>query len=543
MKSWELVILKFITISFLLGEPINAQIFSEEWEFIPVTPDALIAESIILDGRPLFRVTAPVGGDNALSLKQRIQEIDRNLQQVIKEGIDPNQLQVKSEIDETSNQPVIYINDQYVMTITSLDAQLQNQTPEQWAGEVERIFRSALLNYYQERQPDALLRQIILLCLLLVVLLLLTYLINRQQHILQNNRSTLEMELSSLNQQQPLTEEEIQEISQEKFLLQRQIFEIRSKQWLLFLCQAAMWLVVTVIALGIMPYSRRIQLLIIGVLQGTVFQLFSIILVTGITSRLGEQVIDRFFLTMSLNPWWQSSQRLKRRLDTFTSITKSLVNIVIATIGIIFALGLLGINVAPIIASLGFIGLGISLAGQDLIKDMINGVLILLEDQFAEGDVIMVDGRAGQVENITLRITQLRNTEGALITIPNREIKTVENLSNGWSRVDMTIDVAYNTDLDRAMAIMEEVGENMSQEWGWQQKIIESPEIQGVDKFGDNSIGLRIWIKVQPLQQWSVAREYRRRLKLAFDREGISLPFPQRSIWFENELSFHRKED
>lgn len=538
---------KFLCIACLFGlvQPLPAQVLEEEWQFIPSNPTALIAESIILDGRPLFRVTAPEGGDNALSLKQRIKEIDRNLQRVISSGIDPDRLAVAVEIDTVSNQPVIYVNNQYVMTVTSLDAQLQNQSPEMWAQEVKRILREALLNYYDERQPQSFMQKTFILSSLVIVLILSNFLIRRYQRKLQTKRSELEAELNALHLKEVHTEEEIAAIAQEKLMIQRQIATIGSKQWLLFLLQASLWSAFIIISLGIFPQSRHIQLVIIIALQGTVSRLLFVIFGVFVLSRLSEQTIDRLFLSMSLGPWWNSSQRVKRRLDTFTGIAKGLANVIVVTIGLILSLVFVGVNIAPVIASLGFIGLGISLAGQDLIKDMINGILILLEDQYAEGDMIAVNGKTGQVERITLRITQLRNTEGALITIPNREVKMVENLSNGWARVDMTIDVAYNTDLDRAMAVLVAVAEQMSREWIWRQKILDSPELQGVDNFGNNSIGLRIWIKVQPLQQWAVAREYRRRLKLAFDREGISMPFPQRSIWFENSLSIAKivKED
>ncbi len=137
---------------------------------------------------------------------------------------------------------------------------------------------------------------------------------------------------------------------------------------------------------------------------------------------------------------------------------------------------------------------------------------------------------------MNLRITQIRSADGNLITIPNSQIAVVENLTNGFSRANLGINVAYHTDLDLAIGVIGQVANTMSQEPGWREMIVNPPLILGVDAFGDNSITIRIWIDTQPLQQWNVAREFRLRIKKAFDEAGITIPFPQRSVWFKNPL-------
>ena len=195
---------------------------------------------------------------------------------------------------------------------------------------------------------------------------------------------------------------------------------------------------------------------------------------------------------------------------------------------------MLGIDIAPILAGAGILGLGISFGAQSLVKDIINGVFILIEDQFGVGDVIDAGGFIGAVEELNLRTTQIRSADGELITIPNSFITVVKNKSSNWSRVNLGIDVAYGTDIDRAIAIIAEVANEMSLELPWKLLILEPPMVLGVDNFGADGITIRVWIKTKPSEHMSVGREYRRRLKITFDREGIQIPFPQRSIWLES---------
>jgi len=161
---------------------------------------------------------------------------------------------------------------------------------------------------------------------------------------------------------------------------------------------------------------------------------------------------------------------------------------------------------------------------------------IILEDQYAIGDVIAVDKVSGFVETMNLRITQLRDSEGRLITIPNSEIKIVANLSSNWSRADLSIPVAYHTDVDKALEVIDTVAQEMSQDDLWREEILDKPEVLGVDDFGSRGVIIRVWIKTQPLKQWHVAREFRRRLKVALDEAGISIPMPQQEVLFNNLL-------
>ncbi len=202
--------------------------------------------------------------------------------------------------------------------------------------------------------------------------------------------------------------------------------------------------------------------------------------------------------------------------------------------GILAALMVIGIDVAPLLAGAGILGLAFSFASQNLIKDALNGFFIIIEDQYAVGDVITVGAVSGSVERLNLRITQLRDAEGRLITIPNSSIQTVANHSNGWSRSDIKIPISYSSDIDKAIKIIQQVGEIISQEAIWAENILEVPQVLGVEDFADRGLVIRIWIKTEPLKQWEVSREFRLRVKKALEAANIPLPIPQQQIWINH---------
>ena len=178
--------------------------------------------------------------------------------------------------------------------------------------------------------------------------------------------------------------------------------------------------------------------------------------------------------------------------------------------------------------------MALSFASQSFIKDALNGFLIIFEDQYAVGDIINLNEVGGMVENINLRITQIRDAEGRLITIPNSEVEIVANLSSQWSRADLKIPFNYDIDLDRALEIITQVATEMSQDEQWKQFITEPPQILGVENFSDRGIIVRVFIKTEPLKQWDVSREFRRRLQITLSKAGIPLTPPQ-YIWLGNK--------
>ncbi len=506
-----------------------------------------IVRSITLDGRRLFTIAglAPPPGTAEISLQQRVEEIEQNLDAIARRLTNPNSIVTEVRVDERSQQPVIYVNQRYLMTVTTLDAQSQGLAPRIWADEIASALEQSLTRYHQERQPEFILQQAGMALAVLLAVIVAERILERQRRQRRQWRSAQEQEFAALQQQEQESDVPANELFERKNAVQQRMANLDAQIRLLRLCALGFWGLGITYILGLFSHTRWVQLWFIQGPALILAQLSGVVVGITLANRLGDRLVQRLFQSVLQGRLWlpaavattQTNQRLTRRIDTFVGVTQGVMRTATAIVGGLVILAILGVSVAPIIASLGVIGLGVSLAAQDVIKDTISGLLILLEDQFAEGDVIVVDGKGGQVENMNLRITQLRNNEGALITIPNGAIRMVDNLSNGWARVDMNIDVAYDTDLDQAAEVVIQTALHMSQERGWRQKILEQPEYLGVDRFGDNSITLRLWIKVQPLKQWEVAREFRRRLKIAFDAAQISIPFPQREVWFRTPLA------
>ncbi|MFA4974508.1 MAG: mechanosensitive ion channel family protein [bacterium] len=257
----------------------------------------------------------------------------------------------------------------------------------------------------------------------------------------------------------------------------------------------------------------------------------AVIIVVAVLALKGVNRLVRL-LVEHITPFaQQSTVRGKQRVDTLSHTFRYGATIVIFTVALLMIMGSFGFDLKALLATVGVAGIAIGFGAQSLVKDIVSGIFILVEDQFAVGDVVMVGDEAGVVERMTLRITQLRNTEGMLITIPNGSITTVKNLTSEWSRVDYKIGVAYATDLDRAMRVLSEEARALKSDMP--ELIINEPEMLGVDDLGDSSITLRLWIKTQPLQQWAVKRELNRRMHKRFEKEGIEIPFPQSAVWIK----------
>ena len=180
-------------------------------------------------------------------------------------------------------------------------------------------------------------------------------------------------------------------------------------------------------------------------------------------------------------------------------------------------------------------GIALGFGAQSIVRDFLSGFFMLVEDQFAVGDIIDVGEASGVVENISLRTTQVRDINGTLWYVPNGEIHRVANKSQQWARAVLDIEVAYDTDIENASRVIKEVADQVWHEHAANATIIEEPEIWGVEMFGESSIAIRLVCKVEPGEQWMTSRVIRRRVKEAFDREGIEIPFPQRVVWTRSE--------
>ncbi len=227
--------------------------------------------------------------------------------------------------------------------------------------------------------------------------------------------------------------------------------------------------------------------------------------------------------------------RMVQRATTIGSVLRSVATIVIFVLATAIALGELGINLGPLIAGAGIAGIALGFGAQTIVRDFLSGLFILMEDQYGVGDVVDLGDAVGAVEEVQLRITKVRDLDGTLWYVPNGEITRVANRSHVWARAVMDVEVAYDTDLDRAGEIIKAVADGLWRDEVEKATIIDEPELWGVEAFGANSIVIRLVARTEPGEQWNVSRELRRRLKVAFDEAGIEIPFPQRVVWMRTD--------
>lgn len=220
----------------------------------------------------------------------------------------------------------------------------------------------------------------------------------------------------------------------------------------------------------------------------------------------------------------------EKRAETLVRILNGAARAVALLVLLYVVLRELGVNVTPLLAGAGIAGIAIGFGAQSIVKDLFTGFFILLENQYRVGDVVKIGQASGLVEEINLRTTVLRDLEGIKHIIPNGTVQTVSNMTFSWSRAVIDVGVSYDADLDRAMAVMRETAARLRAEPAFAGRILEDAEVLGVESFGDSAVHLRMLVKTQPLEQWIVARELRKRLKEAFDREGIDIPLPQRVV-------------
>ena len=224
-----------------------------------------------------------------------------------------------------------------------------------------------------------------------------------------------------------------------------------------------------------------------------------------------------------------SSQRPQIRLETNARVIRGGIVVGTTLLGLYLTVLLFGIN-PQVLAGAGIVAVALGFLARGLVEDLIGGVRILATDRFAIGDSIAVNGHSGLVESMNLVQTQLRGAQGEVITIPNGMIRVSENRSKEWSRINFEIDIAWGSDLERACAVLEQVAGELADDPAWAPQILEKPSLLGVDRLDQSGVRLKLWIRTLPLKQWGVAREFRRRLKGAFDAAGIEPGMPQQVL-------------
>jgi moderate conductance mechanosensitive channel len=232
----------------------------------------------------------------------------------------------------------------------------------------------------------------------------------------------------------------------------------------------------------------------------------------------------------------------EKRINTLIGILSGAIKIVLWIIFILILLQKFGVNIGPLLAGAGIIGVAVGFGSQELVRDFLSGFFILLENQIREGDVAVINGTGGLVESIELRTITLRDFSGVIHIFQNGKINTISNMTKGWSAMVFDIGVAYKENVDNVINVMKEVGDDLQKDSEFGSDIIEPIEIFGLDQFADSAVVIKARIKTKPIRQWTIGREYRKRLKIAFDEKNIEIPFPHTTVYWGEEIKPLRME-
>jgi len=506
----------------------------------------LVYGTITLNGRKLFDVSArpslaQTTRQHQTPLQQRIIQIESRLKQAITTGFNPETLSIRAKeyegytvliaSDPPQLQPIL------IMEITETDSQLYGQPISRLTPNAVERLKQILIKGYEELKPTYIHRQIKISIVIVgatiwvsVVLLYVERLIKfRFKKNTQNQQraAARELPLEDPNLDPRLSTLD-RDLNQKE---QKEIFRLQTQvlHWL----QLLIWLGSLSLVLWRFPLTRPLGNWLFDLPVLLIFFVLATHMAIE-SSFLGLNHLSKILIE-SQSTSEEDSYRMSARVNSFAPIVKGAIALFLLGLGSLLILDTLGVPLAPILGGAGIIGFAISFGSQALIKDTINGCLILFEDQYAIGDFISINEFFGRVETLNLRITSLRTKEGRLITIPNSEIRVVQNSSKDWARKKILIYVGYQTDVDYALKLLEDLAQELWHDPDWNEQIIEA-EVRGVDSIdaGGTRIGVRF--ETKPGVYRYVIREYLRRVKKAFDRQGLELGMLQQGMTYRREL-------
>ena len=252
-----------------------------------------------------------------------------------------------------------------------------------------------------------------------------------------------------------------------------------------------------------------------------------IVAILWVVKRFGMIIIERAVRGAITADTYASKDDEKAREDTIISIVRAIVRVGIWVFGSMLILAQLGVNIGPLIAGASIAGVAIGFGAQSIVKDFVSGLFMIMENQYRVGDVVTVAGITGTVESITVRQTILRDVEGQKHHVPNGSIDIATNLTMEYANVHLKLGVSYDSEIEKVEEVINEVGTKMSNDPKWRNHIQEAPSFVRVDNFGASEVEVKVLGRVEAGQQWAVAGEFRRRIKQAFDKHGIEIPYPQ----------------
>src|SRR5258706_3778539 len=281
-------------------------------------------------------------------------------------------------------------------------------------------------------------------------------------------------------------------------------------------------------------FTKAPWVTLMPVLEGRVLPIVLILVVAVVLARASQLFIRGIVRTLMNREATEgtaqelSAVELKKRVDTIDNLGANVLRFFIVVIAGLMILRTFDLDIGPAVAGLGIVGVAVGFGAQHLVKDYLNGSLILIENQFSVGDVIRIAGVAGTVEDFSLRRTTLRDLDGVVHTVPNGEISVASNLTRVWSRIHQDVTVAYGTDIDKATAVVDAVGRDLANDKAWKRRILEAPKVDRGSALAEYGVTLKILGTVRAPEQWAAAGELRKRLLAAFAQHRIEIPHPQR---------------
>ena len=508
------------------------------WGFPIKRVNNLDTAPIFFEGQRLFVVAAPAAPADAPvpPIVQRVDTITDNLQRIVPAAVslgnrpashfDPKTFKVS--IGSENGYPTLYATDGSrrevapIMTLTEPDATLnsmsKNDLAVQWQGVLEAALGRALLT----AEPQYFASQLRKLPFVILGGVLASVLLIVLRRRLRRRNDLLDAAAESVD-----PHETSDSTGAKNLRVERSI--VSGGLRLSSLALLAMWAVIVLWVLGILPSThalanqlttRSIRVVVVWLILALLDRLLNVAIV---------RVADNWESSLFATPGERA--RLTLRRPTVVRAIENLKSIVLWAIAILATLSVLSISAASVLTIGAVIAFALSFATQSLIKDYLNGFLILAEDQFAIGDVVTINGFSGNVEDLTLRITRLRTDDGRLVTIPNSSVVAVENQTRLWSRIDYRIAVAASSDITRALEVLTATLDQIAQDPGWNKIIVEPPQMLGVNAVSHAGLVLRAWIKTLPAQKAALTREINQRVSEAFRKENISLGVPQSLVW------------
>jgi small conductance mechanosensitive channel len=492
---------------------------------------------VTFENKQLFVVTGPLIANrlnpgNLTPVEQRVGEIEDNLQQVL--IVDPNRTvslfgaydtfyeprTFEVTVTKVGDQPVLVAGDKshpsdvVLLTVTAADARYNGTLPDDLAKRWQRALQSTLTQALASRQPDLLRRHLALVPKLLAAMVAVSLVLWLLWHWLRRRRNVLLEALPS--------------VERDRARIDRRLDLAALLLWIAGSSLVAIWIAGVLWILSLFPATAPVA----EQFSTQLAWLVGIWIVAGVLDRVANASIATFANAWSTTRFLlrEDASRRPLRIPTIVRAVEGFKALVIYLVAAGLSLDLLGLPTASVLTLGAAIAFAASFAAQSIIKDVTNGFLILAEDQYAIGDIVAIGSTSGVVENLTLRVTQLRNDGGRLITIPNNQVGIVENLTRSWSRIDFTVEVAYESDVDRALELVGKVAAELYEDPEWHALITEEPQVLGVEALSHAGIAIRVWIVTAPLQQFAVRREFNRRILVALQQHGIAIGTPHQIV-------------